>query len=115
MKSIQSLVFVISFGFSFSALAAQILARPTSATLSTTFTSSTPSAPQYGIKDIKIVGSNCVISKLGISIPLSTAGVNPCSKIYPLGTTGKASTGSGTVSEPAINNQNVISNPVSEF
>lgn len=52
-----------------------------------------PSTPQFGINDIKIVGSNCVISKLGISIAMTAAGTNPCLKLYPQGAAGGAAGG----------------------
>lgn len=57
---------------------------------------SLPSTPQFGINDIKIVGTNCVISKLGISIAIAATGTSPCTKLYPQGTAGGAGSGTGT-------------------
>lgn len=54
---------------------------------------SLPSTPQFGINDIKIVGTNCVISKLGISIAMTATGTNPCLKLYPQGAAGGAAGG----------------------
>lgn len=46
--------------------------------------------PTFGINDVKIVGTNCVISKLGLTGAIAGS---PCAKLYPSVTT---STGTGT-------------------